>query len=112
MSFLQDTLISANKINSQYGMVDSFNPSFRINITICYNKINSILIKHGTHIATIEVKSKGLCWQSKNLNGSNTIISKGQRYDHEGQEYNNQHVNHVDIFYGHAGRSPDNGLYR
>ena len=62
------------------------------------------------HIATIEVKSKGLCWQSKN--GSNKIISKGHRDDHEVQEYNNQNVNHVDPFIGHTDGSPGNGLYR
>ena len=62
------------------------------------------------YVAVIEVKSKGLCWQSKN--DSNTIISKGHRDDHEVQEHYNQNVNHVDIFNGHADRSPDNGLYR
>ena len=64
------------------------------------------------HIAAVEVKSKGLCWQSKKLNGSNTIISKGQRYYHEWQEYNNQNFYHIDLFIGHTDRSPVNGLYR
>lgn len=63
-------------------------------------------------LALLEVKSKGLLWQSKKLNGSNTIISKGHRYDHEMQEHNNQDVNHVDLFSGHTDGSPDNGFYR
>jgi len=62
------------------------------------------------YVAAIEVKSKGLCWQSKN--GSNTIIGKGHRDYHEVQEHNNQIFFHVDLFIDHTDGSPGNGLYR
>ncbi len=91
-------------------MVDSFNPSFRVDITICYNCYILTKIKHGTHIATYRSRAKAFAGKVKN--DSNTITSKGQRYDHEVQKHYNQNVNYIDLFNGHVDRSPDNGHYR